>query len=77
MIFLRLFNISVMRTIRENIGFSKRGKGRTHMKPEYDYDMEVTPERANKIKERLIQLLEDQLGCKLTVTVLDKGKEPA
>lgn len=77
MIFLRLFNISVMRTIRENIGFSKRRKGRTQLNPEYDYDMEVTPERANKIKERLIQLLEDQLGCELTVTVLDKGKEPA
>ena len=47
------------------------------MNPEYDYDMEVTPERANIIMERLIQLLEDQLGCELTVTVLDKGKEPA
>lgn len=46
------------------------------MNPEYD--MEVTPERANTIKERLIQLLEDQMGCKLTVTVIsDKGKEPA
>ena len=45
------------------------------MEPEYD--MEVTPERANTIKERLIQLLEDQMGCKLIVTVIDKGKEPA
>ena len=47
------------------------------MEPEHDFDMEVTPERANAIKERLVQLLEDQLGCKLTVTVIDKGKDAA
>ncbi|WP_320920409.1 hypothetical protein [Eisenbergiella porci] len=63
-----------MWTIRKNIVCKKEERG-VHMEPEYD--MEVTPERANTIKERLVQLLEDQMGCKLTVTVIDKGKEPA
>lgn len=71
---MRTLRNDVMRTIRQYISYRKEERG-VHMEPEYD--MEVTPERANKIKERLIQLLEDQLGCKLTVTVLDKGKEPA
>ena len=71
---MRVLRNDVMRTIRVNIICKKEERG-VHMEPEYD--MEVTPERANTIKERLVQLLEDQMGCKLTVTVIDKGKEPA
>lgn len=32
---------------------------------EHQYDMEVTEERAEKIKEILMALYEDQYGCKL------------
>ena len=71
---MRVLRNDVMRTIRQYISYRKEERG-VHMEPEYD--MEVTPERANTIKERLVQLLEDQMGCKLTVTVIDKGKEPA
>ena len=42
-------------------------------------DMEVTPERAQMIRETLIRLLEDQYGCKINYTVTKKpsDEEPA
>lgn len=50
-----------------------------------EYDMEVTPERAEFIKQHLLRLYADQIGVKvndLIVTVLPPGsvtpdKEPA
>lgn len=50
-----------------------------------EYDMEVTPERAEYIKQHLLRLYADQLGLKvsdLIVTVLPQGsvipeEEPA
>lgn len=41
-----------------------------------DIDMEVTPERAQRIKEELMRQIEDQYGCKFEWTVV-KTKEEA
>lgn len=42
-------------------------------------DMEVTPERAQMIRETLIRLLEDQYGCKISYEIIKKpsDEEPA
>lgn len=42
-------------------------------------DMEVTPERAQMIRETLITLFEDQYGCKLTYEIVktQPDEEPA
>ncbi|MBD5465893.1 MAG: hypothetical protein HDR22_08770 [Lachnospiraceae bacterium] len=42
-------------------------------------DMEVTPERAQIIRDTLIRLLEDQYGCKINYEVVKKqpDEEPA
>lgn len=39
---------------------------------EQQYDMEVTKERAEKIKQILRELYEDQYGCKLVLVSEEK-----
>lgn len=55
-----------------------RKKGGCHMDAK-NPDMEVTPERAQMIRETLIRLLEDQYGCKISYEIIKKppDEEPA